>query len=293
LLLLTGGGYLTDAFADLANRCLETTRLAARLGIPIAMMGQGLGPLTRPTLRKKLRESMEGVVMLGTREKLAGRRLLESIGASTGNVMVTGDDAIEMAVHDDADSRPLGTGLGINLRISSYSGLDQRTIDAVRSVARHYHTEHGAALVPVPISRFAGERDCDCIRQIFAGINGQSDCGEKIDSVEELVQQVGTCRVVLTGSYHGAVFALAQGISAVCVLRSGYYSDKFMGLADMFGKGCYVLCADDPNFARILEQTMEQAWQSAEANRPALLASARAQRQASRHAYEELHRRVS
>ena len=41
--------------------------------------------------------------------------------------------------------------------------------------------------------------------------------------------------MVVTGSYHAAVFALAQGIPAIGLTSSSYYDAKFYGLRDQFG----------------------------------------------------------
>ena len=46
-----------------------------------------------------------------------------------------------------------------------------------------------------------------------------------------VIERVGECRVVVTGSYHGAVFALAQGIPVVALVKSPYYVNKMAGLA--------------------------------------------------------------
>ena len=47
-----------------------------------------------------------------------------------------------------------------------------------------------------------------------------------------IIKRIGRCRVVVTGSYHVAVFALSQGIPAICLANSEYYEIKFRGLAD-------------------------------------------------------------
>ena len=57
----------------------------------------------------------------------------------------------------------------------------------------------------------------------------------------DVFEQIGFCRVLITGSYHAGVFALAQGVPSICVAQSQYYVDKFVGLADQFGEGCRVI----------------------------------------------------
>ena len=59
-----------------------------------------------------------------------------------------------------------------------------------------------------------------------------------------LARQVGRCRIVVSGAYHVAVFALAQGIPVVGLSSSRYYDDKFEGLAAMFGTGLELVRLD-------------------------------------------------
>ena len=53
-------------------------------------------------------------------------------------------------------------------------------------------------------------------------------------SPEAVMKNVSACRMVVTGSYHAAVFALSQGIPALTISKSAYYDSKFNGLGDMF-----------------------------------------------------------
>jgi polysaccharide pyruvyl transferase WcaK-like protein len=91
--------------------------------------------------------------------------------------------------------------------------------------------------------------------------------------------------VVVTGSYHAAVFALAQGIPVVGIAASRYYVDKFSGLADLFRGGCDVVHIDAPGAGAALEAAIEKAWASAPDLREALRQSAEAQIHRAREAY--------
>jgi polysaccharide pyruvyl transferase WcaK-like protein len=64
---------------------------------------------------------------------------------------------------------------------------------------------------------------------------------------------VSRCRVVVTGSYHAGVFALAQGIPVVATAASRYYHDKFSGLADLFGGGGDIVDVGSPNARAAIE----------------------------------------
>jgi colanic acid/amylovoran biosynthesis protein len=64
----------------------------------------------------------------------------------------------------------------------------------------------------------------------------------------------------VTGSYHAAVFAVAQGTPVVAIAASPYYAVKFLGLADLFGPGCTVVRAEGPDVAGRVLEALERAW---------------------------------
>jgi colanic acid/amylovoran biosynthesis protein len=92
--------------------------------------------------------------------------------------------------------------------------------------------------------------------------------------------------VVVAGSYHAGVFALAGGVPVVGLARSAYYVDKFRGLADQFGHGCEVVLLKDEEDGAI-ETAIEYLWQAAEDLRPHLLAAAADQIAAGHRAYRK------
>jgi colanic acid/amylovoran biosynthesis protein len=112
-----------------------------------------------------------------------------------------------------------------------------------------------------------------------------------------MIQEMGRCRVVITTSYHGGVFALAQGIPVVAWLKSKYFAAKLFGLANQFGVGCEVVTLDEGDVETRLKAAILSAWNSAEQNRPRLLDAASSQLSASKTAYEtlrlELAKRIS
>ncbi len=94
------------------------------------------------------------------------------------------------------------------------------------------------------------------------------------DSVEDVIGRVGRCRVVVSASYHAVVFALAQGIPAVGLARTPYYSNKLLGLAEMFGAGIQVVRLDREDWEARLPQAIRESWTQAETLRDGLLAAA-------------------
>ena len=103
-----------------------------------------------------------------------------------------------------------------------------------------------------------------------------------------LIKQVACCRILVTGAYHAAVFALAQGIPVVCLTNSRYYLSKFQGLEDLFGVGCATVMLSEPDLPGKLVAAIESTWNSAEVVRLPLLHSALRQVERSRGAYQQI-----
>jgi polysaccharide pyruvyl transferase WcaK-like protein len=100
-----------------------------------------------------------------------------------------------------------------------------------------------------------------------------------------LVAATARCQIAVTGSYHVSVFALAQGIPAICLTKSAYYDGKFSGLKSLFPEACFVipLAADD--FISQLSSAIKEAWDLPVHTRAAAREAALAQRAARRKVY--------
>ena len=261
LLLVSGMGGITDAFPNYARELLQVLQLAAGGGAVTAMMGQGMGPLEDRALRRLARAVLPYVNFIALREQRASGPLLKALGVPAERVMTTGDDAIELAYA--ARESNIGQGLGINVRAAAYAGIGYPQARALRSVLQTAARARGAPLIAVPISRVPGEVDVETIQLLTEGYEGIIDGGVTIDSPSKVIAQIRRCRLVVAGSYHAAVFALAQGIPAVGLANSLYYRDKFLGLAAQFEAGCHVVFLHDAAFATRLQEAIELAWEAA------------------------------
>ncbi len=132
----------------------------------------------------------------------------------------------------------------------------------------------------------------DAISGLMPGDEAELKRGLAVRTPVDLIRQVQRCRVVVTGSYHAGVFALANGVPTIGLAKSGYYVDKFLGLADMFGTGCEMVTLDRSDFAEALQSALMRLWKEAPALRPAILASAESQIAAGHAAYRRIREAV-
>jgi polysaccharide pyruvyl transferase WcaK-like protein len=283
LLAVGGMGGITDAFPEYAAGVLATLSLAIDHRVPTVMLSQGMGPLEEPSLRSRTAAVLSRVDLIALREELAGGPLLRSLGVDPERVITTGDDAIEMAY----TRRPaaLGPGLGINLRAASYSEVGADLVDEVGRGIQRSARRHGAPLIAIPISRVPGEEDAGTILRLAQGYPAVIEGPRSSQNARDAIDQVIRCRVVVTGSYHAGVFALACGIPVVAVAKSRYYVDKFLGLSDQFGDGCEVVVATTSAIADKVDAAIQRLWLDAEVLRPRLLVRAARQVATGRAAY--------
>ncbi len=285
LVVACGGGYLNDAFAGAASRCTKVLLAAQSRGIPTVLMGQGLGPVEQPDGRRLIGPMLSRARLIGLREGLNGPALARSFGVQAGRTVVTGDGAIDLAARERTET--LGTCIGFNVRVARYAGISEERLAGVSRVVGQAARNWKATLVPCPIHFGMKSPDEAVARDLLEpGFCVRPDeC--PFDPVE-VVRRVGTCRVVVTGSYHAAVFALSQGIPAIGLVGSRYYGAKFSGLADLFGDAMGVVELEHPDALDALSACLEQLWRQAPDLRWPCRAAADHQRELTRAAWARL-----
>lgn len=254
------------------------------------MLGHGLGPLQNSKLRNKAKVVLPKVNLISLREKRAGIPLLKAFGVSSKRILTTGDDAIELVYKNRG--LELGGAIGVNLRIANYSDISNDLIDKVRGALHEAAAKMDVPLLPIPIEFYELNSDVRTIKQLLAGYDDASDGGDSLRTPVEVIEQAGKCRVVVTGSYHAGVFSLAQGIPVIGLVKSEYYKDKFLGLANQFGVGCEMLLLDDKKLREKLIDSIDKAWHQAEELRPQLLEAARQQIELGHNAYRRVYQLV-
>jgi polysaccharide pyruvyl transferase WcaK-like protein len=324
LVCVSGAGGIADHFHDYANLVLLALQCAQSRGIPTAILSHGFGPLYSLDLRVKAAAILPRVDLIALRENRNSVPLLEALGVPLERVMTTGDDAVELAYR--ARPEQMGRAVGVNMRLAASAAATDQDIDIVREGLRRFATRWAAPHLPLPIAR-QRNLDVQAIDRLtrplaqyassaayaYASdstpgrVPGALPCpnpglmteyesedmlhdGRELDTPLKVIHHVSACRIVVTGAYHAAVFALAQGVPAVCVARSPYFIGKFLGLADQFdGYGCHLVSLDDPDVPARLLEAMEEAWEEAPRIRASLWRAAEDQIERGQAAYRSLH----
>jgi len=282
IVVASGGGYVTDSWWWHAAGVLSLLSLAQRLGKPTAMFGQGIGPIGHHALRVQARSVLPKLKVIGLREDRIGRDLVLSYGMSPETVIVTGDDAFELLCDATAVE---GDALGVNVRVTGYAGVKPAAAAAVGDLVLRTAAALQAPVVGLPVSRYAADADIDAIRAAFNRSTGV--VLNDIASPDSLISAAASCRAIVTGSYHAAVFGLAQGVPAVCLTGSSYYAAKFGGLEALFPGACFVVPLDTADYGSRLGAAIHQAWYLPVSARAAARDAAQRLRDAGRVAYAQ------
>ena len=231
LAVCSGGGFVNDTFPLHASGVLTALRSVQRRGVPTAMFGQGYGPLTDPPLAALAGTVIPQLTLFSLRGP-RGQQAVSELRAGRREAVVTGDDALELA---GAGRLAAGPALGVNLRVTAYTGLESGLAGQIASGVANAAAEAGMPMRGLPISWDRDGEDWRALATAFGADSVVARTGRLVRDITSLTAAVADCRAVVTSSYHAAVFALARGIPAVGISSTPYYDGKFGGLRELYG----------------------------------------------------------
>ncbi len=286
LVLICGAGGFYDGCRAWSLEILDLIEVAIQRNTAAVMLGQGLGPLSDSVVLKRAAKVLPLVDFITLREGRSSFSILRSLGVAESKVQITGDEALELAFQ----SRTVepGRSLGIGLRFGASASVNDDELDRIRPILQDFARRHNVPLIPLPIAMQVYTRDDLAIRRVLSGFDEESDGGKALDSPLKVIKQAALCRVVVTGAYHAAVFALAQGIPVVSLAKSGYFAGKMLGLEDQFGEGCQTIILSEQGWTERLNGSIERAWQNADALRETLQAATLRQIELTQRSYMQL-----
>ena len=255
VVIASGGGYLNDIFTVQASGILHTLGVAQRLGIPTALFGQGIGPLQNPELFKRTKRVLSKAKFITLREAIQSKAFFKQAKLDFSKTVVTGDDALGLLTNSDDNTQQ--DHIGLNLRDTDYAGYSQSIVSQLKITLQDIHSKYKLPWVPTPvdISRDAGDEKA--VRNLVSADTISNDyCPPR--TPQDLIQLIATCKLVLTGSYHAAVFALSQGVPVCCLAKTAYYFAKFAGLQALFKNGVNIIDLGHPKLATKLLHSVDE-----------------------------------
>ncbi|WP_258236296.1 polysaccharide pyruvyl transferase family protein [Nocardioides campestrisoli] len=246
-LVFTGAGAITDDYAIhgvYSWRLL--TEYAVRHNVPIAFLGQGVGPLAHPLLRANASAMLNLAEVVRVRER-PSLAVVQSLGV--GHAQVEGDWAL-LLTPTDTDRQTAVKALratGIDGRFLAISlhkraNFRSRQMEEYASLVSSLHARaetRGLKLLFVPnMTRGRYSDDRATARDILdrSGLGPSSmRILETPLSAASTKALLGLADSVITSRYHPLIFAMSEGVPTIGASLDEYYDQKLEGASSQFG----------------------------------------------------------
>jgi polysaccharide pyruvyl transferase CsaB len=213
-LLISGGGSLvqdvTSARSPLYYLGIMTA--ASWRSVPVAVVGQGVGPIRRPWIRRLAARAFDGAKILSVRDSDSARTLADlgvtreiHVGADLSFLATAADEGrVRNLLGSVGLDRPVGR-IGVAVRPWPQLRDPEELGQAIRRVAQTY----GAAVAVLPFDRLHDH----AISRALASAAG----GEVIEAEgpQDLMGLVGAMDVIVGVRLHALIFAASQAVPAV------------------------------------------------------------------------------
>ena len=215
------GGKFLDGFDNSLK--LLAIALARRMGIPYLILHQSVGPLTNRNELDLLQEVFRDAALVVARD-LKTFEFLTSLGLSQHR-LVLGADAAMAENYPESNATPYV--LGVNLR---WSALGHSTTEGLRGLMGEFRAFD-------PLGRVLIYSTTTSLPAEVLAVAHEFECEHRATwcRYPDYLQLVGACRVNLTDSFHGVIFSLQAGVSAVC-MQADLRSWKLQGLRGAHGE---------------------------------------------------------
>jgi polysaccharide pyruvyl transferase WcaK-like protein len=255
LLVVHGGGFMADADPYKAAVALQAMRFAGERTIPYLLASQGVGPLTEPRLLAAAREVLPHAAAIGTREESLSRVTLAGCGVAADTVRFTGDDAlmlVERSVPPSSDP----TTVGLSYRQAAYLGITRENAQAVHDGVAAWMGSRDIRWLPLVTSTY-GDEDVLGVRAVV-GDDPRYLPAPARTTPAELIGQVAGCSLVVSTTYHAALFGASTGVPTLAFGGTDYGLKKLEGIHNCFGDICGVVDIRRGTDANALAETLER-----------------------------------
>jgi len=218
------------------------TAMAVRHSVPVAYLGQGVGPLESPMLRDAVGRTLDDVALVTVRDQQSVE-VVRSINPRRP-VLATADWAL-LAPPDEAHRRAaaelvehhVGSEPFVALSLRRYRSADSRALRALHRITERIvdlarARGHRVLMVPNVVST-VGFDDRDHMAEVRErlGADAREVCHVVThDARPQVLRAVlGRSRGVFSTRYHPVVFALAEGAPATGMALDDYYTQKLRG----------------------------------------------------------------
>ncbi len=271
-LLISGGGSLVQdvTSARSALYYIGTMLAASMRRVPLAVVGQGVGPVRRPWVRRLAAAAFNRAQAVSVRDA-ASARALRAMGVV--RPVDVGADLAALLVPSPpqrVEELLAGSGLGtsvprLGVVVRPWRGLVE--VSNMGRAVRRFAAAHRAEIAVFPFDR---TRDLEISHAVAEASGGRV---VQAATPQDLLGLVGAVDLMLGVRLHALIFATIQAVPAVALA----YDPKVTAFA--FGMGLPGPLAADAS-GQDLEEALELAWTSRADARARLRSAAPALREA-------------
>ncbi|MCW2526455.1 MAG: hypothetical protein JWM76_1315 [Pseudonocardiales bacterium] len=248
--VITGGGNLNSTWSAHIYERAALAQVAHRLGIPLLVSGQSIGPELTRRDGELASAALTGAQLVGVREE-ASADLALRLGVPAERIWTTCDDAAFIATKPQP-----GTLLGLGLEAKRYVAVTVNSFAGLESAAGMVHaygrlldqiidiTGLDVLLVPHVGSidgveaggrDDAGRDDVSYHRAVRAAATSPRVRSAPILPGTEVAELTRAAAMVVSNRYHPIVFALSGGVPAIGIIVDAYTENKIRGAARLSG----------------------------------------------------------
>lgn len=222
--LLSGGGSLLQDHTSTRSLLyyLSVMTLARLRGKKVMLYANGIGPVTRPANRRRVRRAVEKADLVTLRDHNS-RQELEAMGVTRTDLHVTADPVFSMNWADEQDVDRILTASGLAahtpfvvVSVRSWSGMGDFPTRLAR-VCDHLHSAHGLTCLFVLMQPHL---DRDISRQVMAQMDAPALLLDQPLTPAQIMGVIARSRLCFAMRLHTLIFA-----ARACVPLAGLVYD--------------------------------------------------------------------
>ncbi len=273
-LIIAGGGNLSRSWPALVYERLAAARQAGRLGIPVVLTGQSIGPGFGAELRPLVTELLGTAARVGVREQFSAALAL-LLGVPEERIVLGDDDAAVLACLPDVDpsteTAPNPVPVSEPFVAVTVNDLGEAVLTALAGQLAEHSSRTGAGLVLVPhAGNLAGPAGQDVaaahrVAEVFdarlaaLGIDRRAVVAP-LPSAAEAVRYCRRAELVISSRYHPVVFAGSCRTPMLFLHQDAYTAQKGIGALARFGMADWRLSVEHAAAGRLLP-ALTELWQ--------------------------------
>ena len=236
--LIAGGGNLASRWPMHVYERAALAGIARRLGRPVVISGQTLGPDLRGADRELVASLLASARLVGVRESTS-----HALASRLGVRARLGVDDASFVGLEPAGRSPAAAGVLISLSLSLGRVPRAETVARVAELADaaadlvggpvRFHAHFG------PLTGTEPRGDAVLHEEVRARMRSASDV-VPTGTVEDAASLARSSALLITGRYHPAVFAAPAGVPVLGLVTDDYTAVKQRGALDHWGQGSTV-----------------------------------------------------